>query len=61
MVVVFVGGMSIIVPERVAKVVEIPQFHLVHLQISVGFKNQNLDFSGEIHPLFLRQVALQLG
>ena len=29
--VVFVGSMSIIVPERVAKGVEIPQLHLVNL------------------------------
>ena len=38
-------GRSIIVPERVARGVGIPQVHLLHLENFVGFKSQNLDFS----------------
>ena len=43
---------GVIVPKRVAKVVEIPSVHIVHLGIFAGFKSQNLDSSREIHPLF---------
>ena len=45
---------SIIVPERVAKGVGIPQVHLLHLEIFVGFKSQNLDFSRENTRVDLR-------
>ena len=44
----------IIVPERVAKGVGIPQVHLLHLEIFVGFESQNLDFSRENTPVDLR-------
>ena len=42
--------------ERVAKGVGILQCW-VHLEIFVGFKNQNVDFSREMHPLFSLRVA----
>ena len=47
--------------ERAVKGVEIPPVHLLHLETFVGFKSQSSDFAGEIHPLFFRQVAMQLG
>ena len=52
---------EVIVSERVAKSVGILQVYLVHLEIFVGFRDQSVDFSREIHPLFSRQVAMQLG
>ena len=33
---------------------------LIHLEIFVRFKSQNFYFAREIHPLFSRQVAIEL-
>ena len=38
----------------------IPPVHFLHLEIFLGFKSQNFYFAREIHPLFLRQVAMKL-
>ena len=35
--------------------------NLLHLEIFVGFKSRNFDFSRETHPFFSRQVAMHLG
>ena len=46
--------------DRATKGVGIASVHLLHREIFVGFKSQSFDFATEIHPLFLRQVAMQI-
>ena len=45
---------------RAAKGMEIPPVHLLNVENFVRFKSQSLDFARKIHPLFLRQVGMQL-